>query len=244
MVTTTAIHIPSANDDDRDDVQCALTVARASWERGDLRDALKWLRRAAQMAAEGDALLRAIALSKAAAEVALALERPSVIERPKLHPKPRARPRPKLASDLEKTSPRLPPAANPSPDFELAKLFEDDLDDLDEPTAVREARHGDDHALTRVQLQLPDSNPFALDRRVDDEPSSDEPSAPRLSSPASLSATRIAVIPGARGGRPEVVFLPPGAVVPHGAAVAMIVPQSSDDAALLSTMLRVFQDVG
>jgi hypothetical protein len=241
VVTTTAIHIPSASDDDRDDVQCALTVARASWERGDHRDALKWLRRAAQMAAEGDALLRAIALSKAAAEVAAALDRPSVIEPPKLHPKPRARPRPKLASDLEKTSPRLPPSAYPSPDFELAKMFEDDLD---EPTAVRKGRKSDDHALTRVQLQLPDSNPFALDRRVDDEPSSDEPSAPRISSPASLSATRIAVIPGARGGRPEVVFLPPGAVVPHGAAVAMIVPQSSDDAALLSTMLRVFQDVG
>jgi len=205
------MNIPATRDNDADDVQCALTVARACRGRGDHDDALKWLRRAAHAAAEGEDLARAVELSKAAAAVdASAMQSP----------------RQRVPSDLEDTGRR--PASNP---FELVALVDDDQ--LDVPTEVRAAEPAPSH-------------PLALERRSDLPPEQPAPPSPRSVSSEipSLSATRIAVIPGARGGRPEMVFLAADAAVPTGAAVAMIVPQSAEDALRLAAMLPVLQDAG
>src|SRR5262245_63691388 len=64
-----SIEFPSAKTNDASDVATALETAQALWRRGDSREALRWLRRAAEGAeSEGDDM-RAVALARAAAEL-------------------------------------------------------------------------------------------------------------------------------------------------------------------------------
>src|SRR5882672_4113565 len=80
------IDLPAATATDPSDVVLALETAHALWRNGDSKDALKWLRRAAETAeAEGDDM-RALSLARAAAEL----------------------------SDLFPAQPSAPPAARPS----------------------------------------------------------------------------------------------------------------------------------
>src|SRR5258708_3612931 len=82
----TNIDLPAATATDPSDVVLALETAHALWRNGDSRDALKWLRRAAETAeAEGDDM-RALPLARAAAEL----------------------------TDLLPPGPSAPPAARPS----------------------------------------------------------------------------------------------------------------------------------
>ncbi|MEZ4226047.1 MAG: hypothetical protein R3B13_34185 [Polyangiaceae bacterium] len=60
---------PEAKDDDSDDVRWALETANAIWARGEIREALQWIRRAAEAAAEAGADMRAVQLAKSAAEL-------------------------------------------------------------------------------------------------------------------------------------------------------------------------------
>ncbi|HZF56029.1 MAG TPA: hypothetical protein VE093_45760 [Polyangiaceae bacterium] len=69
--------IPSPLDDDNEDVYLALSTATALWARGERDDALRWLRRAAETAADADEDARALDLFKAAAEVAANLSAPA-----------------------------------------------------------------------------------------------------------------------------------------------------------------------
>jgi hypothetical protein len=61
--------IPTAKKDDDEDVSWALSTAEAMWTRGEHHDAVKWLRRAAEAAAEAQADDRALELAKAAADL-------------------------------------------------------------------------------------------------------------------------------------------------------------------------------
>src|SRR5215469_8532735 len=63
--------IPPASKGDTEDVAWALSTAEAMYARGDRRDALKWLRRAAEAASEAQADDRALELAKAAASLAI-----------------------------------------------------------------------------------------------------------------------------------------------------------------------------
>jgi len=65
--------IPVARPDDPEDVSWALSTAEAMRGRGDLSEALKWLRRAAESASEAEADDRALELAKAAADLAAAV---------------------------------------------------------------------------------------------------------------------------------------------------------------------------
>jgi hypothetical protein len=65
--------IPPAKKDDSEDVAWALSTAEAMFARGDRGEALKWLRRAAEAASEGEADDRALELAKAAADLASAI---------------------------------------------------------------------------------------------------------------------------------------------------------------------------
>src|SRR5882672_1460458 len=68
-VMDTNIDLPAATATDPSDVVLALETAHALWRNGDSKDALKWLRRAAETAeAEGDDM-RALSLARAAAEL-------------------------------------------------------------------------------------------------------------------------------------------------------------------------------
>src|SRR3954447_20087309 len=62
--------IPPPRLDDDEDVHWALSTANALWGRGERAEALKWLRRAAEQASDGNAGVRALELFKAAADVA------------------------------------------------------------------------------------------------------------------------------------------------------------------------------
>jgi hypothetical protein len=73
-----AERIPLPQPDDEEDVHWALSTASALWGRGEQAEALKWLRRAAESAADCDADARSLELFKAAASVAASLnEQPS-----------------------------------------------------------------------------------------------------------------------------------------------------------------------
>lgn len=61
--------IPPAKDTDAEDVAWGLQTAEALWKRGERIDAVVWLRRAAQAAAEASADDRALELARSAAEL-------------------------------------------------------------------------------------------------------------------------------------------------------------------------------
>jgi hypothetical protein len=83
--------IPPAIHEDPEDVAWALSTAEAMYARGERSDALKWLRRAAEAAAENNTDGRAVQLAKAAADLAGLLAPPAVAppasSRPALQPK-------------------------------------------------------------------------------------------------------------------------------------------------------------
>jgi hypothetical protein len=96
--------IPPANHDDPEDVAWALSTAEAMYARGERGDALKWLRRAAEAAAENDSAGRAVQLAKAAADLAGALSRTA----------PPAPPSARPASQPKPSPPSLPPSQTPA----------------------------------------------------------------------------------------------------------------------------------
>lgn len=62
--------IPSSERNDPEPVRSSLAQARADFERGEVREALKHLRRAAEGADDAGSELRAVALARAAADLA------------------------------------------------------------------------------------------------------------------------------------------------------------------------------
>src|SRR5207247_1149549 len=69
ITTASSVFLPNARPTDSDDVRSALETATTMWMRGDASEALRWLRRAAERAAEEGLDLRAIELAKGAAEL-------------------------------------------------------------------------------------------------------------------------------------------------------------------------------
>jgi hypothetical protein len=68
-----SIVIPSVEHDDPEPVQSCLALARSDFARGDIREALRHLRRAAEGADDAGSELRAVALARAAADLATAV---------------------------------------------------------------------------------------------------------------------------------------------------------------------------
>jgi hypothetical protein len=62
--------IPSSERNDPEPVRSSLALAHADFERGEIREALKHLRRAAEAADDAGSELRAVALARAAADLA------------------------------------------------------------------------------------------------------------------------------------------------------------------------------
>lgn len=115
--------IPSPLDDDHEDVYLALSTATALWTRGEREDALRWLRRAAETAADADEDARALDLFKAAAEVAAKLSAPAEAAPPAQNvaartssppPVPTAPPQ-QGYSQARPSAPPPPPTSKPAP---------------------------------------------------------------------------------------------------------------------------------
>jgi hypothetical protein len=68
-----SIVIPSIEPSDPEPVRSSLALARTDYARGDIREALRHLRRAAEGADEAGSELRAVALARAAADLATAV---------------------------------------------------------------------------------------------------------------------------------------------------------------------------
>lgn len=71
------VPIPQPTASDPEDVSWALSTAEAMWARGDVAEAVKWLRRGAEAASEAEADERALELAKAAANLASRVPRRS-----------------------------------------------------------------------------------------------------------------------------------------------------------------------
>jgi len=71
------VPIPQPTASDPEDVSWALSTAEAMWARGDVAEAVKWLRRGAEAASEAEADERALELAKAAANLAARVPRRS-----------------------------------------------------------------------------------------------------------------------------------------------------------------------
>ena len=105
------IDLPAASPTDPSDVALALETAHALWRNGDSRDALKWLRRAAETAeAEGDDL-RALSLARAAAELSDLLPPQQPSAPPAARPSAPAGARPSATPVARPSAPAARPSA-------------------------------------------------------------------------------------------------------------------------------------
>lgn len=107
--------VPKTRSDDPEDVAWALSTAEAMWARGEHAEGLKWIRKAAESAADAEDDMRALDLAKAASELANAIARRSVASTPSLEASP-APPRVEAsAPSSSQKRPAPPKPAFPSP---------------------------------------------------------------------------------------------------------------------------------
>ncbi|HVY31652.1 MAG TPA: hypothetical protein VHB79_34190 [Polyangiaceae bacterium] len=107
--------IPHSERTDPEPVRSSLALARADFERGEIREALRHLRRAAEGADEAGSELRAVALARAAAD--LATEVGSSVA-----PPPAAPPAASVAPAAASVAPVS--ALRPNPDAALEQLLQ------------------------------------------------------------------------------------------------------------------------
>ena len=227
--------IPQPTGADDEDVHWALSTARTLWSRGERDESLKWLRRAANAAADLGHDLRAVALFKAAADVATRLQAEAAaappteptpdptrsgvgVRQPVTGPPP---PPQRSTASTPTATPTTPPRAEARhPDEPTAPLGHRapmvTYDDLEEVTAVLSGEQVDELASTPPPAAAPapaNRNGAAVRRPV-----------------------RVAVVAGPDG-RVQVVPLTPGTRPPRGAALATLTPTGPRDAKLIEGLL-------
>jgi hypothetical protein len=241
--------LPFPRDRDLDEVRSALEQALHCWQRDDLHEALRSLKRAARGAAERDQVDRALELSKAAADLASALEdeseetprRSTVVPSARALAKGRVPAPPRLPSEMSSPPPlpnlpRMPGRARPRlasippvPADEqpllLARRAEPAQtslldDDEEEPTIVRRPTEPPPEALSAHPTSIPMP-------AIDDEVT-----------PISMIASRVAVFVNRERRALEVRPIGSDEAAPRGAAVAMLVAPSAHDAERLALLLR------
>lgn len=82
IIVAAPVKIPAAVPGDPEDVSWALSTAEAMYGRGDVAEALKWVRRAAEAASEAENDDRALELAKAAADLTAAMSAASAAPPP------------------------------------------------------------------------------------------------------------------------------------------------------------------
>jgi hypothetical protein len=78
-MTESSASFPAPEAGDPEEVVVALETATALWTRGDAREALRWLRRAAETAGEAGSDLRAVRLARSAADLTTRLSIPPTV---------------------------------------------------------------------------------------------------------------------------------------------------------------------
>jgi len=101
--------VPAALADDSSNVSEALEVARALWAKGDRKDAIRWVRRAAEAAADAGQISRLATLARSAAELEEASVPPPAASQTRA-----AAPRSMTPPPLPSTRPSKPVSLPPS----------------------------------------------------------------------------------------------------------------------------------
>jgi hypothetical protein len=249
--------LPAPLGSDSEDVEWALEAAGNLWKSGDDAEALKWLRRAASAAAERDADARAVELFKAAADIASELDTskkhlPSSGERARVPALPPATtvseaPLPRLAKRFEdseedtfvRPGTRLRRALL-AIDPEYAERTDYAEEELAPPSSSPRHSLNRDPASSDTGEAPPDSASTQpeLARRSS---TSEQETARRMSAapevrtiPGALPTVRVAVLPIPEEHDVRLVFLGLGEEAPPGVAVALLVPQTEEDAQRLA----------
>lgn len=101
--------IPPARPTDDEDISWALSTAQTSWGRGDAQEALKWLKRAAEAAADNDDDMRALELAKAISELTTIVG--TIPPSPASVPPPLPKPSPQVKALTGARAPAVTPKA-------------------------------------------------------------------------------------------------------------------------------------
>jgi hypothetical protein len=214
---------PISEASDPDAVALALETGRALWGQGEAKEAVRWLRRAAQQADEAGDDLRALTLARAAADLTTLLDIPLTVPPP----------------------PPPPPAGNPWDEFQDNTI-------VDAPTTVSKlvaaAASGTPVAAPAAEAPAPavpapavapvppppPPPPPATTRSTATLPGIAAP-APVVESPVvkppatrSRATLRVAVRRGEAGGALAVTLLAEGQEVPAGTHEALLVPLDPD----------------
>jgi hypothetical protein len=238
--------VPEARPDDEENVAWALLTSANLYRAGNLADALRWLRRAAMSASESGRDARAVDLYRAAAELAERVPKDATagaavaprVDAVKIQTQDAVAPtvpgeviarRRALAAVSGTNAKTLPEVKSHS----IA----------DEATMVPLTERASDGAAaadslvpdtTRASLRALSSIPASSRRskEADKEALADEATM------TSMSSFRVAVL-ASPDGAPRIVRLASGAKSPEGAAKAVLVASSSDDAKLLAALLGI-----
>jgi hypothetical protein len=228
---------PMSEASDPDAVALALETGRALWGQGEAREAVRWLRRAAQQADEAGDDLRALTLARAAADLTTLLDLPLSVPPP---PPPPASgspwdefqdntivDAPTTVSKLVAAAAAVPAAAAPAAAAPAAAAS----------AAVAPAAVAPAAAATppiAAAPPPPPPPPPATTRSTATLPGISAPpppiESPIVKPPAARSraALRVAVSRGDVSGAFAETLLAEGEVVPHGTREALLVPLDPD----------------
>jgi len=168
-----AVKYPNPADADLEEVHCSLSVGATLWSRGDEEEALKWLRRAAEAAADSEADMRAVELFKAAADITTMLES---------NEKP-----PSAAKSAPRAKKSQPKAKKRQPSKSKAGRKRRFPDDDQEMTMVR-PETALRRALTRIDPGYPDRIDLPGGQDQSPAPAAGQPATPPPSEPAPKKA--------------------------------------------------------
>ena len=223
---------PVPEDADTEDIAWALETAGALWARGDAREAIRWIRRAAESASDNGLDMRAVELARNAADLATELQIPPSIPPPPMEEAPAGTiPDPTAVSPVDANTRRgtLETAAM-SP--EMADMAYDRRTSPD--VGVPQAPEQDEPSAPATKASEPpgrwsDSEPTIADHEestVRGATPSDEESAKRPRSIAggrTRQALRVAVTPSDERGLLLARVLAENEPTPAGAHEAMLV---------------------
>lgn len=230
--------IPRPLPGDGEDVHWALTTAASLQRRGELHEALRWLRRAVAAAADSAHDVRAIELGRSAADFEHAIEGAPTQEgrgNSSAHSTLEVLSRPLALDGLDEPThvdSRPPPAQFATDEITLVPFTQKaaGIDDLSSQIQARLSKNA--AARARVGTDTVDEDGITMNAPT---PLSDLP--PSSGGATMVDSLRVAVL-GSSDGDPRIIALPPGGRAPDGAALALLVPLSKQDGAKVVHLLE------
>jgi hypothetical protein len=114
MTQSSGFPVPQSGDSE--ELSLALETAGALWAKGDAREAVRWLRRAAESAGDAGDDMRAVTLARAAADLTADLQIPPSMPAPPSQPRPsREPPLPSAPAQPPPLPPQAQAQAQPAP---------------------------------------------------------------------------------------------------------------------------------